>query len=67
MGCIPHVLHFLYLICYLIDNTAYSPTPKLPLPPSHSALVSTGLFSISANLLLFCNIHWFVVFLRFHI
>ena len=29
---------------------------------SFSLLVTTSLFSISVNLLLFCYIHWFVVF-----
>ena len=39
----------------------------MPLLPSLSALVTTSLFFISVSLFLFCYIHSFLLFLRFHI
>ena len=41
--------------------------PTVLLPPSLSLLVTTSLFLISMSLFLFCYIHLFVLFFRFHI
>ena len=52
------------LIVYFIHSSLYPylASPHFPLPT-----VTTSLFSVSVNLLLFCYIHWFVVFFRLHI
>ena len=41
--------------------------PYLALPSPLSPQVTTSLFSVSMNLFLFCYIHSFVLFSRFHI
>ena len=65
IGYIPHIVQYiLQPILHPIVCTSHSPTPILPLPLS---LITISLFSISVSLLLFCYIHQFVVFFRFHI
>ena len=58
---------FLSLILYLILHTTYFFTPEFPLLPFLFPLVTAGFFSTSVIRLLFCYIHWFVVFFKFHI
>ena len=41
--------------------------PYIAPSPSLSPLVTTSLFSISVSLFLFCYIHFFVLFVRFHL
>ena len=52
------------LVACFIPNSLYLLLlyPCLAPPPSLSTLVTTSLFSISVSLLLFCYVHWFVVF-----
>ena len=62
------VLYTIILAAHCIPNSLYLllPNPILPVPSSLSLLVTTK-FSVSVSLLLFCFIHQFVVYFRFHI
>ena len=54
-------------LLYVTVCTSYSSTPILTLLPSLSLLlITTDLFSLSVSLHLFCYIHYFVTFFRFH-
>ena len=52
---------------FSVDNCVCPLLPYIALPSSVSPLVTSSLFSVSVNLLLFCYIHWFVVLLRFYL
>ena len=58
-----------YILIHFIQSNVYLivPSPSLPYPSFLSPLVTTSLFYTSVSLLLFCCIHQFVLFFRFHI
>ena len=69
IGCIPYVVQ--YVVQCILEPILKQFVPPT-LPPlcdffPIAPLVAPRLFSMSMSLLLFCYIHQFVVFFRFHI
>ena len=69
MAVFPCAVQYI-LVAYLFYTQWFVALNPIPLSCPFPFLLPTGntsLFSVSVSLFLFCYIHWFVLFFRFHI